>query len=199
MREKIIETSLQQFLAHGIRKMTLKKLVLILGVSTKTMYKYFSNKEELLEECLNLHYKDADSGIKELLKDAPNPVAALVSVYSKSMELDFGTTHLFYHDLNYYYPELQDKVMKKYVSGALETITSLIQQGINEGYFLSYLKAPIVLETLTAMYASVTRNTIYKNFSMKRELVKHTIMIYLRGICTEKGMEIITQLKEISI
>jgi len=199
MKEKIIETSLQQFLEHGIRKMTLQKLVLVLGISTKTMYKYFSNKEELLEECLGLHYKEADKQINELLKDCDNPVASLVRVFSKSIELDFGTTHLFYHDLNYYYPELQDKVMKKYVSGSLETVVSIIQQGISEGYFLPYLKAPIVLETLTAMYASVTRNNIYKDFSMKHELIKHTIMIYLRGICTDKGLKIITQLKEISI
>ena len=199
MKEKIIETSLQQFLEHGIRKMTLQKLVLVLGISTKTMYKYFSNKEELLEECLGLHYKEADKQINELLKDCDNPVASLVRVFSKSIELDFGTTHLFYHDLNYYYPELQDKVMKKYVSGSLETVVSIIQQGISEVYFLPYLKAPIVLETLTAMYASVTRNNIYKDFSMKHELIKHTIMIYLRGICTDKGLKIITQLKEISI
>lgn len=194
-----METSLQQFLEHGIRKMTLQKLVLVLGISTKTMYKYFSNKEALLEECLGLHYKDTEKGMAEMLRDSPNPVAGLVSIYSKAIELDFGTTHLFYHDLNYYYPELQDKVMKKYVSSALETVTSLIQQGINEGYFLAYLKAPIVLESLTVMYASVTRNRTYKDFTLKRELIKHTIVIYLRGICTDKGLAIITQLKELSI
>jgi len=64
---------------------------------------------------------------------------------------------------------------------------------------LAYLKAPIVLESLTVMYASVTRNNTYKDFTMKRELIKHTIVIYLRGICSDKGLAIITQLKEMSI
>ncbi|WP_295673271.1 TetR/AcrR family transcriptional regulator [uncultured Mucilaginibacter sp.] len=199
MRERIIETSLQQFLEHGIRKMTLQKLVLVLGISTKTMYKYFSNKEALLEDCLGLHYRGADHGISEMLKDSPNPVAAIVSVYSKSMELDFGTNHLFYHDLNYYYPALQDRVMKEQVSGAFKKIILLIQQGINEEYFLAYLKAPIVFETLSAMYTSVTRNSVYKSREQKNELIKHTMMVYLRGICTEKGLQVIRQLKEISI
>src|SRR5476649_2539605 len=99
MKDKIVETSLKQFLEHGIRKMTLQKLVLKLGISTKTMYKYFRDKEELLEECLNVHYKEADKGIKEMLGDSPNPVVSLVRVYSKSIELDFGTNQLFYHDL----------------------------------------------------------------------------------------------------
>jgi AcrR family transcriptional regulator len=199
MKEKIVETSLRQFLEHGIRNMTMRKLVLTLGISTKTMYKYFSDKEELLEECLKVHYKGMDKAIIEMLRGSPNPAVSLVRVYSKSTELDFGTNHLFYHDLNHYYPDLQDKVIKHYSSGALETITGLIQQGINEGYFLDYLKAAVVLETLTVLYSSITRYNAYKKFGMKRELIKHTIMIYLRGICTDKGLQIINQMKEISI
>jgi len=51
MKSEIIETSLQQFLTHGIRKMTVKEIIAPLGISTKTVYKYFANKEALLEEC----------------------------------------------------------------------------------------------------------------------------------------------------
>lgn len=198
MREKIIETSLRQFLEHGIRKMTMQKLVLALGISTKTMYKYFNNKEALLEECLKMNYQGADSGITEMLNGSPNVVVSLVRVFSKSMEIDFGTSHLFYYDLNYYYADLQDKAIKQYSSGAIQIITGLIQQGIDEAYYLPYLKAPIVLETLNVLYASVTRSSVYKGFGMKRDLVKHTILIYLRGICTGKGLQIINQLKEFS-
>ena len=194
MKEKIIEISLQQFLSHGIRNMTMQKLVLALGISTKTMYKYFSNKEELLEECLKLHYTADGRMLDELLAGSPNVVASIWKIYSKALEMDFGVNHLFYHDLNYYYPELQDSTIKQYSGGALDAITGLIEQGINEGYFLDYLKAPVVLETLTILYASVTRSNVYKKFDMKSELIKHTIVIYLRGICTEKGLQIINQL-----
>ena len=198
MKEKIIEISLQQFLSHGIRNMTMQKLVLALGISTKTMYKYFSNKEELLEECLKLHYTADGRMLDEMLAGSPNVVASIWKIYSKALEMDFGVNHLFYHDLNYYYPELQDAVIKQYSGGALETITGLIEQGISEGYFLDFLKAPVVLETLTILYASVTRSNAYKKFDMKSELIKHTIVIYLRGICTNKGLQIVNQLKELS-
>src|SRR5277367_6320690 len=126
MKEKIIETSLLEFLKHGIRKMTMQKLVLALGISTKTMYKYFGNKEELLEECLKIHYKESDKEVKNILEGSPNVVVSICSIYSKAIELDFGTNYLFYHDLNYYYPELQDKVIKQYSSGAFKTLTGLI-------------------------------------------------------------------------
>ena len=173
----------------------MQKLVLALGISTKTMYKYFGNKEELLEQCLKIHYSEADKEVKNILEGSPNVVESVCRIYSKAIETDFGTNHLFYYDLNHYYPELQDRVIKQYSNGALETLTGLINQGINEGYFLSYLKAPVVLETLTILYASVTRSNVYKKFGLKRELINQTINIYLRGICTAKGLEVINQLK----
>jgi len=197
LKDKIIDISLQQFLEHGIRDTSMQKLVLALGISTKTMYGHFNNKEELLEECLKKFYSESGKGITRFLEGSPNPVVSLSRVYAKAIDLDFGTNHLFYHDLNYYYPQLQDKVIKQYASASIQTVIKLIEQGVDEGYFLSYLRAPVVLETLTLLFTSVTRYPVYENFGKKRELVKHTIAIYLRGICTEKGLHEINQLKEL--
>jgi AcrR family transcriptional regulator len=196
MREKIIETSLQEFLKHGIRKMTMQKLVVPLGISTKTMYKYFSNKEELLEECLIIHYKETDKKLLEIKDSSPNMVVVLCSVFDKSMELDFGTNHLFYHDLNYYYPELQDKAIKLYSRKAGEILTGIIEKGILDGDFQGHLQAPIILTAIGVLYRSVTRNEAYKMFKVKpSELIKHTTDVYLRGICTLKGLLIFNQHK----
>jgi AcrR family transcriptional regulator len=196
MREKIIKTALQQFLTHGIREITMQKLVLPLGISTKTMYKYFSNKEELLEESLKVHYEAMDKRLLFILEGSPNAVVSLCSVFAKSMELDFGINHLFYHDLNYYYPELQDKVMKLYSHKAGEILTGIIAKGIEEGDFLAYLNPLLVLKTIGVLYTSVTRNKVFENFNVPpAELIKHTVDIYLRGICTGKGLQIFDQHK----
>jgi AcrR family transcriptional regulator len=199
MREKIIETSLQQFLNNGIREMTMKRLVLALGISTKTMYKYFNNKEELLEECLKVHYSEMDTGISSVIAGSPNAVASLCRVYAKSMELDFGTNHLFYHDLNYYYPEQQDKVINLYSQKAGEILVGIIAKGITDGDFQSHLKPLLVLTAISLLYTSVTRSKVFEKFNAKpAELIKHTIDVYLRGICTQKGLQLINQLQQSS-
>ena len=194
MKEKIIETSLLEFLKHGIRKMTMQKLALALGISTKTMYKYFDNKEELLEKCLIVHYKETDKKLLEIKDNSPNMVVALCAVFAKSMELDFGTNHLFYHDLNYYYPELQDKTIKLYSNKAGEILTGIVEKGIADGDFQGHLQAPIILTAMSVLYRSVTRSEEYKTLRVKpSELIKHTIDVYLRGICTDKGLIIFKQ------
>jgi AcrR family transcriptional regulator len=196
MKEQVIATSLKQFLAHGIRNMTMQKLASAMGISTKTMYKFFADKEQLLEECLKVHYSAMDEEMKSISNSSPNPVAFICGIYDKSMELDFGANHLFYHDLNYYYPELQDKVISQMSGHIIDILTGAIKSGIAEGYFLSYLQPAVVLEVLSVLYTSVTRHDTYKKFDIPpRALAGHTIDIYLRGICTEKGLKIINEIK----
>jgi len=198
MKEKIVEASLKQFLTDGIRSNTVQKLASAQGISTKTVYKYFADKEALLEECLKVHYSQADVQMTQMLADKPNPVAFLCAIYAKSMETDFGTNHAFYHDLNYYYPELQDKAIKNFSHNAVKILLSAIAKGVSEGYFLPYLKPAVVLEALSVLYASVTRHPTYKKYKLApAQLVKHTIDVYLRGICTEKGLIIFNQIKGI--
>ena len=69
MKEEILQTSLKQFLKHGIREMSIQKLVEPMGISTKTVYKYFKNKEELLEEALHLHYAQQFQILEERIAD----------------------------------------------------------------------------------------------------------------------------------
>jgi len=177
--------------------MTMQKLAAVLGMSTKTLYKYFADKEALLEACLMLHYAGMDGEIKKIVDARPNPVDFIWAVYAKSTSLDFGANHLFYHDLNHYYPDPQDKVIG-HIAGLIgDILIGTIQLGIDEGYFLPYLQPKVVLKALTVLYTSVTRHDSYKEFNLQpQELVKHTIDIYLRGICTDKGIQIINRIKE---
>ena len=170
-----------------------------MGISTKTLYKFFADKEALLEACLMMHYAGTDREIKSILDAEPNPVDFICTLYAKSTALDFGANYLFYHDLNHYYPALQDKVIIRNARSTGEIMTGTLQLGIDEGYFLPYLKPAVVLTALTVLYTSVTRFDTYKNFNLTPgELVKHTIDIYLRGICTEKGLQVMNRIKELT-
>ena len=105
MKEKILQTSLEQFLKFGIRKMSIQKLVSPLGISTKTVYKYFKNKEELLKEVLNLHYNQQYQ-LLEKLSENQNAVTLFYDIWHQAVLREFGINNIFFRDLHYYYPEL---------------------------------------------------------------------------------------------
>src|SRR5581483_7350862 len=108
MKNKIVDTALEEFLDKGIRNMTVVKLIEPLGISTKTFYKYFDSKEALLKECLHVLYDGYYNEFKAILSSKDNPVNKLLILFRGTLGKDFGMSRDFFHDLNYYYPELQN-------------------------------------------------------------------------------------------
>src|SRR4051812_41558201 len=107
-KDKITEVALERFMQYGIRSMTIKKLVEPLRISTKTVYKYFNSKEELITECLQVLYTGYFNELNAILNLKDNPVNTLLTLFRGTLGKDFGVSRAFFHDLNYYYPELQN-------------------------------------------------------------------------------------------
>lgn len=188
-KERIIEVSLQQFLGYGIKKMTVQKLVEPLGLSTKTVYKYFEDKEDLLKQCLLVHYAELSKRFLVLEKDFFNPVVSILRIWQEIFKLDFGVSHVFYSDLNYYYPQLQDLIIEKFFPQSHVMMKNVIVKGIEEGFFRSNLKIDVVLEIMGFLYGNITRNSKFKALNYSPIIVmQNTLDIYIRGICTEKGL-----------
>ena len=52
LRERIIETAVKAFAAQGIKSITMDDIATSLGISKRTLYEVFPDKETLLEECI---------------------------------------------------------------------------------------------------------------------------------------------------
>jgi AcrR family transcriptional regulator len=188
-KDRIIEVSLKQFLEHGIKQMTIHKLVEPLGLSTKTVYKYFADKEDLLKQCLFLHYTELAERFTLLEKTVSNPVAGILLLYYELFNIDFGINHTFYYDLNFYYPQLQDLIIENFSSKGIVKVKNIIVNGLEEGFFIREIKPDILFETMMVLYTSITRNNKLKELNyLPNVLMENTLVAYIRGICTEKGL-----------
>lgn len=88
-KKDILNTCLKYFLQHGIRKMSNDKLVALLGISTKTIYKHFKNKEKLLEDVLHLYHDQKYEMLQNLPADQ-NSVSILLDVWRVAIETEPG-------------------------------------------------------------------------------------------------------------
>ena len=121
----------------------------------------------------------------------------MATIWSQTIDADFGVARSFYHDLNYYYPNLQDSILKKYGNKISDTIVKLMVGGIREGYFIKDLNPALSLKAMTVLYSSITRTDQYKNLKLSANtLAEQTVFVYLRGICTEKGLKELNSFKK---
>ncbi|MES2061375.1 MAG: TetR/AcrR family transcriptional regulator [Bacteroidota bacterium] len=195
-KEDIVKQSLQQFLLHGIRKITIQQIIACMGISTKTVYKYFKSKEELLEACLTMHYQGFKLTLDEYIQQDLNPVMMFLNLFQNSLEEDFKAAPVFYHDLNYYYPNLQDKIQAKELSGYGTYMLQSLNKGIEQGFIIPGINPPVVLHTFNILYRSITRSNEYIKYDLSPfELAANSITVYLRGICTTEGLRILNSIK----
>ena len=112
-KEYIVEYSTDLFIKNGFRSIRMDDISNGLGISKRTLYEIFADKESLIYECLNLHIKRKLEQIKkseyrdniliELLKHANN---------SES----FRDKEVFTNELHKYYPEHFKKFVKKHIA-----------------------------------------------------------------------------------
>jgi AcrR family transcriptional regulator len=188
MKNEILQTSLKQFLKYGIREMSIQKLIAPLGISTKTVYKYFKNKEELLAEALQLFYSQQ----YELFEDrAANQSAVILSfdIWYEGIELQYKVNKVFFQDLHYYYPALERKMDIINGKRFWKRFIQIIHTGIEEGVFRKDVNPEVVLEGIAVLYLAIVRKGQFKKFGVSPyEILLNTIAPCVRGICTEKGV-----------
>ena len=188
MKEEILQTSLDQFLKYGIREMSIQKLIEPLGISTKTVYKYFKNKEELLEEALGLMYRQS-AREWEHLSASTNTIALFTGIWYAAVEAEYDVNKIFYHDLHYYYPGLHQKNEARLSKKYKKQFIQIIQKGIEEGVFQSNIIAEVVFEGISILFKAIAREGQFQSFRVSSfEIMYNTIIVYIRGCCTEKGI-----------
>ncbi len=189
MKNEILKTAYEQFLKFGIREMSIKKLIEPLGISTKTVYKYYKNKEELLEGVLQLHYNQQFHLVENFSADQ-NVVLCLFDIWYLATEKAYDVNDLFYKDLHYYYPELEKKNELAIGAKFGLLLENLIRKGINVGIFKENILPEVAMEGIYILYNAVARTDLFKKFSVSPyEILLNSIVIYIRGLCTLKGIQ----------
>lgn len=189
MKEEILQKSLTLFLKHGIRSMSNIKLVELLGISTKTIYKHFTNKEELLEEVLYFYHNIQYEKLVTLQSDQ-NAACLFFDVWQLAAETEYRINKLFYDDLGYYYPELEKKVEKSIGSKFELFFISVLQKGIEEGSFKREIPAEVALQSVLLLHRAAMRSKRFRKLRLSaNDLFLDTTAIYIRGLCTDEGIQ----------
>ncbi len=193
MKEKILHAALEQFLKYGIREMSIKKLIEPLGISTKTVYKFYKNKEELLEEVLRLQYAQQFQKIEN--RSAYQDVVSLFfDIWHLAIERGSDVNDLFYRDLQHYYPELERKIEEAIGEKFADKLLQIIQKGIYEGVFKDDILPEVVMEGIYIVYDGISRTEKFRNFKASPyEIYLNTIVLNIKGICTPKGLKILEE------
>ncbi len=197
-KEQIIETANNLFLKNGIKTITLERIAKELHTSKRTIYTHFTDKTDLLRDCLQLYYEQASEENQRLIEKATNPIEAMGLIYFHIVKRSISTNPNYFQDILHYYPGVLREAYRQKGHFAHSNILYLAQWGIREGIFLADMDIEVTTKTVLALLDLTKDQDRFPATEFTKKRLTFGIMLpYLRGVCTEKGIQILEKQRDL--
>ena len=184
IKEQVILMAYDLFSQYGIKSVSMDDIVRNMGISKRTLYGFFPDKETLLVEGIDYINSKHEKLIAELERGPYTVVDVILLFFEELMERPRWFSKKFYEDLIKFPKAIERKEMHK---EKFEVVfTRLFNRGVKEGVFQGDVNFEIVVllakEQLKMKHPS-------KNFCKHSNTDVYTTVLvaFLRGICTDKG------------
>lgn len=184
LKERIIESAMQAFKTHGIKCITMDDIAASLGISKRTLYEVFANKEMLLEECILKEREETNQYIRTILGTSAHVLEVVLKLYLRSIEKFHATHKSFFEDIKKY-PKAYE-LLKNDKNHDSDEVLSFFREGVKQGIFRDDINFAIVNLLVHEQIDLLINSNICEKYSFL-EVYESIMFTYLRGISTEKG------------
>lgn len=192
LKGKILETAMQEFVTRGIRKVKMDDIARMLGISKRTLYEIYKDKEAILFEGVKKSEEEMDAHLRAFAETPTHTVMdIIIEFYHLQMDNLSKINPLFFTQL-YKYPEISaylDLRRKSRENNAM----LFYEKGVSEGYFREDVTFGIVNAVGFSAMQYVMSNQLYKQYSLD-EIFRNIFFLIIRGFCTPKGLEVVDKL-----
>lgn len=188
LKERIIATATEAFTTKGIKSITMDDIAAALGISKRTLYEVFVDKESLLKDCILTVQAERDRYLQEVYEQSHNVLEVILVVFQKSIEMFHKTNKRFFEDIKKY-PKVYNMMKERSESDSEKTM-SFFMLGVEQGIFRSDVNFAIV-NLLVREQFDVLLNTDVCNEYSFIEVYESIMFTYIRGISTEKGAKVL--------
>jgi AcrR family transcriptional regulator len=187
LRERIIEEALCLFFRNGIKSVTMSDIANHLGISKRTLYENFDDKERLLTECLMLSIEKKNRAITDLIAASENAIDAIMRIYAIQLNDMHKITKSLVYDLKKYHSQLHVNLNSRQEE-TLAAFLRLFEEGIAQGLVRDDLNFEMLLWLLKAQFKMLMETDFLPTdkFSIA-QFVEAIILNFVRGIATAEG------------
>ena len=193
LRDRIVEAATMLFQRDGIKQVRMDDVASELGMSKKTLYGAFPDKESLLFEVVKATSKTLSESIREIVTGSQNVVEQIFLLYKKVIEHCRGVNPLFFTEL-IRYTEVEAYFDQTY-SRHTHCVKEWLLTGVEQGLLRSDIDYDVFLQQDGFQIDKLLKNPAVRKHEPE-VIYNSVVLVLLRGMATEKGLEIIKSLKQ---
>lgn len=166
-------------------KFPLDDLAKRLGISKKTLYKYYSSKAEMLDAIIDYTFENMDEKATAIIENDQLSLIEKIKGVIKVMPDHYEFTDLNILDqMQRYYPEQWVK-MDALLKSDWKLLRNLIEQGIGEGIIIDRNVALIMKVIIESINTTLDQKFYMENRMTVFEALSEIVDILLYGLSTE--------------
>jgi AcrR family transcriptional regulator len=186
MKDKIISKASDLFLKLGFKSVTMDDIACEMCISKKTIYKYFCNKEVLIEESTELVHKTVHEVINTIVAKNYNAIEENFEIRKRFKEMFQATDTSPLYQLKKHYPEIYQKVMNRELNECTMCFKQNIEKGIEQELYRKNLNVDIYVQFYYTLIFSIKENTVSEKEATRLEL--EALAYHTRAMATPKGI-----------
>lgn len=192
--EQILEESFNAMTRNGVRAFTVDSLSQNLGMSKKTIYKFFPTKEILVEKSVELFFRLIEKKLKGLLKTEPNPALQFVKVMEFIMGHISKVSIEKLAELKSRFPNVWEK-METFRLARRDDFYMILSEAQIQGY----VRKDVDVQVVATLYMNIINSTFQPEFFLNNNLapsnaIQHFLKMVTGGLFTEEGIKYTNEL-----
>lgn len=194
---KILEASIDLFRQYGFKAVTMDDIARRAGISKKTLYQHFANKQEVVTETVSWYQGQTCDMCLATLDAAENAVDGMVRIMVKLGQVYSQINPIAIREMERFFPDAYKIFREHLATRDVACVYDTIEQGKKEGLFRENVKSDLMarLHIETSMMLLFPNMLVTEKYNIQQvnyDIVEH----FLYGIMTPKGENLYQNYKE---
>jgi AcrR family transcriptional regulator len=198
-KTRILTGAGELFFKYGIKSITMDDIAKHLGMSKKTIYQFFEDKDQIVLSLTRANLAMHQNNFETIEKNSKDPIHEIVNSAEQMKNVFTRINPVMFYDMQKYYPKAWADFKEFKEKCVFEMIENNLQRGIKMGLYRKNIDVKIMAtlrieEVEMAMDPNRFPAERYNLSKVQVELLDH----FLHGICTLKGHKLLNKYQHIT-
>lgn len=197
--DRILDGAIELFYKHGLKSITMDDVAKQLGMSKKTIYKFFRDKEEMVMKCCDRDLHDRDCIFREITGSSTDAIGELMEMMKHMAGMFSRMNPNLFYDMQKYHPAVWKLFRDFKEKNILRMVEDNLRKGISQGLYRRDINIPVIArlrieEVEMGMNPELFPAQQFRLSDVQMALFDH----FMHGITTLKGHRLINKYKQIT-
>lgn len=197
-KDRIVAGAEDLFLKAGIKSVTMDDIARHLGMSKKTIYQFYKDKNELVVALVKNKLQEDEDQIRNILEQSGNVIEEMINMMKCSEEIFGRINPIVIHDMQKYHPEAWDMFQNFKAGFLVNMLEALLDKGKQQGYIRGDIDVRIiarmrVCQVEMGFNTKVFPTSEFNPWKVQYQFLEH----FCFGVCTLEGYQLLDKYKSV--